>query len=199
MAAGPPAIVMELIEGPTLADRLSSGPLALDVALEIAGQIAEALEAAHEKGVIHLDLKPANIKFTATGTVKVLDFGLAKAMAPDAREVRMVPADGAAASGEGVVAGTPGYMSPEQARGERVDARSDVWAFGCRVVRDVDGATGVRSRERRRRRYRPSWSAIPIGTVCRRMCRRAYGGCCAVAWNEMPDGASITSPTRASR
>ena len=79
---------MELVEGPTLADRLSSGPLPLDVALEIARQIAEALEAAHEKGVIHRDLKPANIKFTAAGTVKVLDFGLAKALATDVRDVR---------------------------------------------------------------------------------------------------------------
>ena len=86
IAAGLHAIVMELIDGPTLADRLSSGPLALDVALEIARQIAEALEAAHEKGIIHRDLKPANIKLTAAGTVKVLDFGLAKAMAPDRRD-----------------------------------------------------------------------------------------------------------------
>ena len=98
IAGGLHAIVMELIDGPTLADRLSSGPLPLDVALEIARQIAEALEAAHEKGIIHRDLKPANIKLTAAGTVKVLDFGLAKALAPDPRDARMAPAAGGAAS-----------------------------------------------------------------------------------------------------
>ncbi len=124
------AIIMELIEGPTLADRLARGPMALDQTLEIARQIAEALEAAHGKGVIHRDLKPANIKFTATGTVKVLDFGLATTVTTDERDAGPAPAD---AASRHVVAGTPGYMSPEQARGERVDARSDVWAFGCVV------------------------------------------------------------------
>jgi Tol biopolymer transport system component len=123
------AIVMELIEGPTLADRLASGPLALDVALEMARQIADALEAAHARGIIHRDLKPANVKLTATGTVKVLDFGLAESIAAGQREVRIEPA----------VAGTPGYMSPEQARGERVDARSDIWAFGCLVYEMLAG------------------------------------------------------------
>jgi serine/threonine protein kinase len=130
-AGGLHAIVMELIEGPTLADRLATGPLALDEVLEIAHQIAEALEAAHEKGVIHLDLKPANIKFTATGTVKVLDFGLAKATAPHVREIGLAPDDVEAVIQDGAATGTPGYMSPEQVRGQRLDARSDVWAFGC--------------------------------------------------------------------
>jgi serine/threonine protein kinase/Tol biopolymer transport system component len=131
VADGVRAVVMELIEGPTLADRLGSGPLPLDLALAIARQIAEALEAAHEKGIVHRDLKPANIKLTATGAAKVLDFGLAKAMTPD------FDAGGAPAGApdgptpEGVVAGTPTYMSPEQARGQRVDERSDIWAFGC--------------------------------------------------------------------
>jgi serine/threonine protein kinase/Tol biopolymer transport system component len=131
VADGIRAVVMELIEGPTLADRLAFGPFPLDDALAIARQIAEALEAAHAKGIVHRDLKPANIKLTATGTAKLLDFGLAKAMTPDA-------ADGSAAAAmpngptpEGVVAGTPTYMSPEQARGQRVDERSDIWAFGC--------------------------------------------------------------------
>ncbi len=130
-AGGLHAIVMELVDGPTLADRLSTGPLSLDEGLGIARQIAEALEAAHEKGIIHLDLKPANIKFTAAGTVKVLDFGLAKGRDPDAREAHEAPGVSDGAIQEGVVTGTPGYMSPEQVRGRRVDARSDVWAFGC--------------------------------------------------------------------
>src|SRR5688572_20913357 len=114
------AIVMELIEGPTLADRLNDGPLALDAGLEIARQVAEALEAAHEKGIIHSDLKPANIKLTATGAARLLDFGLARAATPNGAAHDEVP-----------VMGTPGYMSPEQVRGERVDPRTDVWAFGC--------------------------------------------------------------------
>jgi eukaryotic-like serine/threonine-protein kinase len=126
------AMIMELVEGPTLAARLSTGPLKLDVALEIACQIASALEAAHEKGIIHRDLKPANIKLTATGAAKVLDFGLARTAALALREAEIVPAV-EEASRERLVAGTPGYMAPEQARGERVDARSDIWAFGCVV------------------------------------------------------------------
>jgi eukaryotic-like serine/threonine-protein kinase len=130
------AIVMELIEGPTLAERLASGPLALNEALEIARQIAEALEAAHAKGIIHRDLKPANIKLTAAGTVRVLDFGLAKSTGPDPHDLGMVPAAG---SNEGLVMGTPAYMSPEQARGQRVDARSDVWAFGCVLYEMLTG------------------------------------------------------------
>jgi Tol biopolymer transport system component len=131
VADGIRAVVMELIDGPTLADRLSSGPLPLDEALAIARQIAEALEAAHEKGIVHRDLKPANIKLTATGTAKVLDFGLAKAMAPDVHDGSAAAAQPNGPTPEGVVAGTPAYMSPEQARGQRVDERSDIWAFGC--------------------------------------------------------------------
>jgi eukaryotic-like serine/threonine-protein kinase len=138
IAGGRHAIIMELIDGPTLADRLSSGPLPLDVVLAIARQIAEGLEAAHEKGIIHRDLKPANIGLTAAGTAKVLDFGLAKAMAADPDLVRASAVDGAA-SDDGVVAGTPAYMSPEQARGQRVDARGDVWAFGCVVYEMLTG------------------------------------------------------------
>jgi serine/threonine protein kinase/Tol biopolymer transport system component len=130
-AGGLLAIVMELIDGPTLADRLASGPLPLDAALELARQIAEALEAAHDKGIVHRDLKPANIKLAAGGMVKVLDFGLAKAMAPEPGDIATAAASSGAVSRDGAVMGTPAYMSPEQARGERVDARSDVWAFGC--------------------------------------------------------------------
>ena len=139
IAGGRHAIVMEMVDGPTLADRLSGGPLPLDVALELARQIAEALEAAHEKGIIHRDLKPANIKLTAAGTVKVLDFGLAKATLSDEGEVPVTLTTDGAGSREDLVAGTPGYMSPEQVSGQRVDARSDVWAFACVLYEMLTG------------------------------------------------------------
>ena len=123
--------MLELVEGPTLADRISQGPIPLDEALPIAKQIAEALEAAHEAGVIHRDLKPANIKVRDDGTVKVLDFGLAKALAPvQEGDPSDSPTLTAAATQMGVIMGTAAYMSPEQAKGKTVDKRTDVWAFG---------------------------------------------------------------------
>src|SRR5258706_3533109 len=125
------ALVMELIEGPTLAEHLASRPLTMNRTLEIASQIAEALGAAHEKGIVHRDLKPSNIKLTATGSVKILDFGLAKAVDPDAYNVSTRDEVGTVPIRDGLIAGTPAYMSPEQARGEHVDQRTDVWAFGC--------------------------------------------------------------------
>ena len=134
------ALVLELVEGPTLADRILHGPIPLDEALPIAWQIAEALEAAHEQGVIHRDLKPANIKGRADGTVKVLDFGLAKLQAEGRATTRsaVMPPDlthsptiGHGATQAGVLLGTAAYMSPEQARGKTVDKRTDIWAFGC--------------------------------------------------------------------
>jgi tRNA A-37 threonylcarbamoyl transferase component Bud32 len=125
-------IVMELVEGETLAEKLKNGPLPLDEALEIAKQIADALAAAHEKGIVHRDLKPANIKLTKNGTVKVLDFGLAKTLDSSSNQTDFstMPTK-VNASVEGLVVGTLGYMSPEQARGRVVDARTDIWAFGC--------------------------------------------------------------------
>ena len=126
------ALVLELVEGPTLADRISKGPIPIDEALPIAKQIAEALEAAHEAGVIHRDLKPANIKVRDDGTVKVLDFGLAKALDPNPEgDPSQSPTLTAAATQMGVIMGTAAYMSPEQARGKPVDKRTDIWAFGC--------------------------------------------------------------------
>ncbi len=132
-AAGPPALVLELVEGPTLADRLAQGPIPLDEALPIATQIDEALEAAHDRGVIHRDLKPANIKLRPDGAVKVLDFGLAKALERDvaAPDVTHSPTLTVAGTRVGMILGTAAYMAPEQARGKAVDKRADIWAFGC--------------------------------------------------------------------
>jgi eukaryotic-like serine/threonine-protein kinase len=140
-ADGVQALVMELVEGPTLADRITRGPISLDEALTIAKQIAEALEAAHEQGIIHRDLKPANIKLRPDGAVKVLDFGLAKLAEPGfgtqgsglEGAVSMSPTitSPALVSGVGVLLGTAAYMSPEQAKGRPADKRSDIWAFGC--------------------------------------------------------------------
>jgi eukaryotic-like serine/threonine-protein kinase len=128
------ALVLELVEGPTLADLVQCGPLALVDAIRIAHQMASALEAAHERGIIHRDLKPANIKVKPDGAVKVLDFGLAKAAAPDGRES---PATNE--TGTGIVLGTVSYMSPEQTRGQAVDKRTDIWAFGCVLFEMLTG------------------------------------------------------------
>ena len=131
------ALVLELVEGPTLDDRLKSGALELDDALRIAHQISDALEAAHEKGIIHRDLKPANIKVTTDGNVKVLDFGLAKTLAgvSDSADLSTV----VIRTEDGVILGTPSYMSPEQARGQEVDKRADIWAFGCVLFQMLSG------------------------------------------------------------
>ncbi len=125
-------LVMELVPGQTLAERVNGSALRIEEALKVAGQIAEALEAAHEKGVIHRDLKPANVKVTPEGRVKVLDFGLAKALAGDSSlDPSDAPTPTAMGTEEGRILGTPAYMSPEQARGKAVDKRTDIWAFGC--------------------------------------------------------------------
>jgi serine/threonine-protein kinase len=135
------ALILELVEGPTLAERIALGPIPLDEALPIALQIAEALEYAHEKGIVHRDLKPANVKLTPDGRVKVLDFGLAKALASDP-----IPGNPASsptltmrATMAGIVIGTPAYMSPEQAKGKPVDRRADIWAFGILLAEMLTG------------------------------------------------------------
>ena len=143
-SGGTTALVMELVEGPTLADRIAQGAIPVDEALPTAKQIAEALEAAHEQGIIHRDLKPANIKVRSDGTVKVLDFGLAKAMEPAAGSspsLSMSPTITTPAMTQaGTILGTAAYMSPEQARGKRMDKRADIWAFGCVLYELLTGA-----------------------------------------------------------
>ena len=134
------ALVLELVEGPTLADRIAHGPLPIDETLKIARQIADALDAAHERGIVHRDLKPANIKVTDEGRVKVLDFGLAKALTGDTSpDASLSPTMTAMASRLGVIVGTAAYMSPEQAKGKAVDKRTDIWAFGCVLFEMLTG------------------------------------------------------------
>src|SRR5262249_28549808 len=135
-STGSTALVMELVEGPTLADRLVQGPLPVDEVRAIARQIAEALEAAHEQGIVHRDLKPANVKVRPDGTVKVLDFGLAKAVGEGSAAVSgsgsIAPTlTTPAMTMAGMILGTAAYMAPEQAKGRPVDRRADVWAFGA--------------------------------------------------------------------
>jgi serine/threonine-protein kinase len=134
---------MELVEGPTLADRIIEGPIPLDEALRLGKQIAQALEAAHEQGIVHRDLKPANVKVRADGSVKVLDFGLAKSYEPAAAVspgLSQSPTITTPAMTQaGVILGTAAYMSPEQARGRQADKRSDVWAFGCVLYEMLTG------------------------------------------------------------
>ena len=162
------------MDGPTLAEPIAEGPLPLDEALPIARQIAEALEAAHEKGVIHRDLKPANVKLRPDGTVKVLDFGLAKALdstaaSMDAGLSQSPTITTPAITGVGVILGTAAYMAPEQARGKVVDKRADVWAFGCVLYemltgRRVFGGEYVTDTIAAVVRAEPEWSRLPPDT-----------------------------------
>ena len=163
------ALVLELVEGPTLADRIVSGPIPLDEALPIARQIADALDAAHEHGIIHRDLKPANIKVRSDGTVKVLDFGLAKALEPVVGSVQgsqLATITSPAMTRLGMVLGTAAYMSPEQARGHQADKRSDVWAFGCVLYEMLAGKRAFEGAEISDTmaavlRAEPDWTALP--------------------------------------
>src|SRR5687767_9393524 len=164
---GSRALILELVEGPTLAERLTRGPLDLREALTVARQIAEAIEAAHEQGIIHRDLKPANIKVRTDGVVKVLDFGLARVVETAAA----APADTASAlaTREGVVMGTPAYMSPEQARGQLVDKRTDIWGFGCVLFEMLAGRHAFDAGTTTDTLVRvlhdePDWSRLPAGT-----------------------------------
>ena len=167
------ALVLELVEGPTLADRIAKGPIPVDEALPIAKQIAEALEAAHEAGVIHRDLKPANIKVREDGTVKVLDFGLAKALDPTVEgDPSQSPTLTAAATQMGVIMGTAAYMSPEQAKGRTVDKRADVWAFGAVLFEMLTGRRAFPGEDLTDTiaavmKSEPAWDALPADTAPR--------------------------------
>ena len=177
---GMPVLVLELVEGETLAHRVTRGPLPLNDAIGFGRHITDALEAAHEKGIVHRDLKPANIKVTPDGMVKVLDFGLAKALATESGTNMQASAEsGLTAAQTPVVLGTPAYMSPEQAQGVAVDKRTDIWAFGCVFYEMLTGTPAFRgttlsdtiasviARE-------PDWSALPAHTppAIRRLLRR---------------------------
>jgi serine/threonine-protein kinase len=176
-AHGIRALVLELVSGPTLAERISHGPLAMNEALVVARQIAEALEAAHERGIMHRDLKPANIKLTDNGKVKVLDFGLAKAQAATTVDSSLTASLEVTRAGSFV--GTAAYMSPEQARGKPVDKRTDIWAFGCVLYEMLTGRlafqaetlsdtiAAVLDRE-------PDWERLPnlLPAAVRRLLRR---------------------------
>jgi serine/threonine-protein kinase len=165
-------LVLELVPGETLAERIAKRPLPVGEALELFGQIAEALEAAHAKGILHRDLKPANIKVTPEETVKVLDFGLAKTIAGDAssnEDVSKSPTVTRQGTETGVILGTAAYMSPEQARGETVDKRTDIWAFGCCLYETLTGQNAFGGKTvtdvlAAIVNQEPDWEALPRGT-----------------------------------
>jgi Tol biopolymer transport system component len=176
------ALIMELVEGEDLAQRLARGPIPFDEALQIATQIADALEAAHEHAIVHRDLKPANIKVRSDGVVKVLDFGLAKALEPAGTAADAVNSPTLTARGtqHGVILGTAAYMAPEQARGKPVDKRADIWAFGCVLYEMLTGSRpfvgeDVTDTLAAIVRADPDWSALPAETptVIRTLLRRS--------------------------
>jgi eukaryotic-like serine/threonine-protein kinase len=170
-AEGKRFIVMELVEGETLAQKIAKGPLPIEEALEVCRQIAEGLEAAHEKGVIHRDLKPANVMITEGGKIKILDFGLAKALADETQSGNssQSPTLTEGMTRPGVILGTAAYMSPEQAKGKSVDKRTDIWAFGCILYecltakRIFEGET-VTETLAAVLKNEPEWQALPTGT-----------------------------------
>jgi serine/threonine protein kinase len=183
-------LVMELVEGPTLAERIKEGAIPVDEALGIAGQIADALEAAHEKGITHRDLKPGNVKIKPGGAVKVLDFGLAKVAPASAGES---DTDDSATfpltvTQPGVILGTPAYMSPEQVRGQAVDKRSDIWAFGVVLYEMLTGKRPFKGADVAETlaaviSEEPSWEPVPVKAqrLLKRCRRRIPTSVCATS------------------
>jgi eukaryotic-like serine/threonine-protein kinase len=173
-SGGTRALVMQLVEGPTLADRIQAGPIPVDEAIRIARQIADALEYAHERGIVHRDLKPGNVKVTNDDIVKVLDFGLAKALEGDAASVDIStsPTISRMATQAGILLGTAAYMSPEQAKAKPVDRRADIWAFGCVLYEMLTGTqtfTGETVTDTLAAVIMkdPDWSLLPAATPVR--------------------------------
>jgi eukaryotic-like serine/threonine-protein kinase len=195
-SGGTHALVMELVEGPTLADRIKRGAIPVDESLRIAKQITEALEYAHERGIVHRDLKPANVSVTNDDVVKILDFGLAKALQDKATSFENAHIDdllhrrenliGDSASTDiansptlseimtrpGILLGTAAYMSPEQAKGKAVDRRADIWAFGCVLYEMLTGQMAFRGESATDTlaaviKEEPDWSRLPVGTPIR--------------------------------
>ncbi len=203
-SGGVTALVMELVEGPTLADRIDDGAIPIDETFAIAKQIAEALEAAHNQGIVHRDLKPANIKVRPDGTVKVLDFGLAKALEPSG-----LAAAGAVSSptitspammtAGGVFLGTAAYMSPEQARGKAVDKRSDIWAFGAVLYEMLTGQRAFAGRGNRRRARRGADARTGLDAAAGRSPAWRRYAPPALPAQEIERNAFATSATRGSR
>lgn len=173
---GGPALAMELVEGPSLAARIETGPLTVDEALRIARQIAEGLDAAHRRGIVHRDLKPDNVRLTGDGRVKLLDFGIARlrdrdGRAPVLEQISDAPtvSGGPLTTSMGLVLGTAAYMSPEQARGEEVDHRADIWAFGCVLFEMLTGRRALSGSTHAEilaaiLHAEPDWSALPLET-----------------------------------
>src|SRR5687767_67587 len=179
-ASGIQALVLELVEGETLADRLSRGPIAIREELLIAGQIAEALEAAHDRGIVHRDLKPANIKITPDGNVKVLDFGLAKLHAGADGSLDRSNLSTMMPTAPGLIVGTAAYMSPEQAKGGEASRTSDVWAFGCVLYEMLAGRRAFEGGTMSEilanvLKTEPDWQRLPAETPqhIRRLLRRS--------------------------
>ena len=189
-------LVMELVEGRSLADRLQSGPMPIDETLTVAAQIAEGLEAAHERGIVHRDLKPSNVMLLPDGKVKILDFGLAKALdaEPPILDLDHSPTVSVQHTTPGTVIGTVPYMSPEQARGRPVDRRTDIWSLGCvlyecltgRRAFDGETATDVLAKILERD---PSWEALPARTPAR------VASSSSGAWRKIRDAACATAAT----
>ena len=173
-SGGTRALVMELVGGPMLQERIRQGPVPVDEALGIAKQMAEALEYAHERGIVHRDLKPANVKITADGAVKVLDFGLAKALVVemDAADNANSPTLSQMGTQAGVLLGTAAYMAPEQAKGKAVDRRADIWAFGCVLYEMLAGRMAFEGENTTDRlaailAKEPNWKLLPVATPIR--------------------------------